>query len=203
MATKLDIWKRALNKIGELPVTSLTESSVNQRLLSANYDDDLKAVLEMHSWKFARVLVQLAATTAPAFGYDVAYQLPTDFVKIVYLNNTDPEYRERFSFDIVGDQLHTNETTAKIVYISNATGEGRFSPGFVDALATYIGRNIAYTRTKSQPLMERMDAMFDKALARAKRSDSANDVVPRAADSSFPNIAARRNGTTTFRIITA
>jgi len=202
MATKLSIWKRALNKIGEAPVTSLTENSVNQRILDANYDDDRKAVLEMHSWKFARVLVELAATTVPAFGYDAAYQLPTDFIKIVEFNNTDPEYREKCPFDIVGDQLHTNEDFAKIKYIKDSTSEGDFSAGFVDALATYIARNIVYTRTKSQPLMERMDAMFDKSLAAAKRADSALDITPRPADTAFPNIRARRFSTRNYRNIT-
>jgi hypothetical protein len=191
MADTLKIWNRALHYAGELRVSSLTEESVNGRLMRDVYEEDKKAVLEMHSWKFARELVELVATTAPDFGYTKAYQLPTDFIRIVSFNNTDPEYRERKFFSIVGQELHTSQDSAKITYIKDVVAPGLFTPGFVDALARHLSRTIAYTRTKSQPLMDRADVLFDKALAKAKRSDAAGDHSPPSALSAYPNISAR------------
>jgi len=156
------------------------------------YEDDKKAVLEMHSWKFARELVELAQNgTDPVFGYDNSFQLPTDFIRIVHFNNVDPQYREKKFFDIVGQELHTSQDSAKITYIKDVVAPGLFTPGFVDALSRHLCRTICYTRTKSQPFLDRADALFDKALAKAKRSDSAGDHTPPPALSAYPNIAAR------------
>lgn len=200
MADTLTIWNRALHYAGELRVSSLTEESVNGRLLRDVYEEDKKAVLEMHSWKFARTLVELAELgTAPAFGYTKAFQLPSDFIRIVYFNNIDPQYREKKYFEINGQEIHTSQDSAKITYIKDVVSPGSFTPAFVDALARHLCRTICYTRTKSQPFLDRADALFDKALAKAKRSDSAGDHTPPPALSAYPNIGARcRSGSTQF-----
>ena len=195
MATKLQIWNRTLRKIGEQREAGLTDNTVNGRILADNYEDDKRAVLEMHSWKFARKLKSLALNSnSPEFGYENSFELPSDCLKIVSFNDTDPLDRQKVPFTVVGTELHTDESVAKIVYISSDTPEGQFSAGFVEALCIFMAANIAYARTKSQPLMDRMDQKFERALARAKRDDSAMDITPRASILSFPNLAARFTG---------
>lgn len=191
MATKLGIFNRALNKIAELKISGIGEDSVNNRLLESNWDDDRKAVLEMHSWRFARKLEVLQLTTAPAFGYANAFRLPADFIKLVYFNNIDPEYRETKFFEINGQEIHTDQDSAKVTYIRDLDSPGLFTGGFTEALATYMANNIAYHRTKDQGLMDRMDARFEKAMARAKRADASGNNTPPPALSAYPNLGAR------------
>lgn len=191
MATKLGLWNRALNKIAELKISGLGEDSVNKRLLESNYDDDRRALLEMHSWRFARKLEVLQLATAPPFGYDNAFQLPNDFIRIVYFNNIDPEYRETKLFEINGQEIHTDQDSAKITYIRDLDSPGLFTGGFTDALATYMANNICYNRTKDQGLMDRMDTRFEKALSRAKRADANGSNTPPPALSAYPNLGAR------------
>lgn len=192
MATKLQIWNRALNHIGELRISGLTEDSVNRRLLEANYEDDKRAVLEMHTWKFAREHSNLATNaTAPEFGYAISYELPVDFIRMVYFNNTIPEYRDQKAFEIVGSELHTDETTAKITYIKDITSAGSFSAGFVEALSLYMAKNLAYYRTKSVPLSDNLETKFQKALSAAKKADGSADFTPHQGLINYPNIAAR------------
>ena len=199
MATKLSIWNRALTTAGELRVSGLTEDSVNARLLAEIYEDSKRVVLEMHSWRFARAHRTLSQNPTAPPGYDNNFELPEDFIKIVEFNNTDPFYRQKLSFEIIGQELHTSEDVAKITYIKDITTAGLFSSGFVECLSLYIGQAIAFSRTKSQTLMDRLEARFEKALARAKRADAGQDNTPRPADDGFPNIAARRYNTDQFR----
>jgi hypothetical protein len=192
MATELSIKNRALTHCGELRLSGLTEDSVNKRLLNDIYHDSRRALLEMHSWKFARKQIELAQLTTTPQGYDLAFKLPSDLIKIIEFNNTDPEFREKLPFNTIDGELHTNETQAKIEYIYDAKNETLFSSGFVEALSLYLGMTIAFSRTKDQVLMDRLEARFEKALSRAKRSDAGQDNRPRAADIGFPNISARR-----------
>jgi len=199
MATELSIKNRALTACGELRISGLTEDSVNARLINEIYDDSRRAVLEMHSWHFARKQVELAQLTTTPHGYDNAFELPSGIIKIVGFNNTDPEYRQKLPFEIVGDELHTSESSAKITYIQDVTLTGLFSSGFVEALTLYLAQTVAFSRTKSQTLMDRLDAKFEKAMSRAKRADAGQSNRPPPADSGFPNIAARRLGNNYFR----
>lgn len=172
---------------------------MNARLINDIYDDSRRAVLEMHSWHFARKQVELAQLTTTPHGYDNAFELPSGIIKIVGFNNTDPEYRQKLPFEIVGEELHTSEDSAKITYIQDVTLSGLFSSGFVEALTLYLALTVAFSRTKSQPLMDRLDARFEKAMSRAKRADAGQGNRPPPADSGFPNICARRTGNNYFR----
>lgn len=195
MANKLQIWNKTLHRIGELRLSGLTEDSVNRRILDDIYDSDRRSVLEMHSWKFARAHRDLALnSSSPTFGYDNSFALPSDFIKIVYFNNTTPEYRERKDFEIVGSDLHTDESFAKITYIKDQTSENSFPPLFVECLVAYLAKNLAYTRTASASLAESLDGAFIRALNNAKHSDSGQDITSKPAMTSFPNINARFGG---------
>lgn len=198
MATELNIKNRALVLCGELRIAGLTEDSVNARLLNEIYPDCRRFVLEQHSWRFAREQLELAQLTTSPEGYDNAFELPGDLIKIVDFNNEDPEFRQQLSYEEVGEELHTNEDQAKITYVKDVTKAGLFSSGFVETLALYLAITIAFSRTKSQTLMDRLEARYDKTLAKAKRSDSGKGIRPRPADISFPNIAARSRSSTSF-----
>jgi hypothetical protein len=164
-------------------------------MLRENYEDSKRAVLEMHSWKFARKQSNLAqSATSPLEGYANSFKLPSDFLKVIYFNNTYPSDRQFVPFTIVGGYIHTDESVVKLTYLSHDIEEGQFSAGFAECLSTYIALVHCFERTQSQPLMDRLDAMFEKQLARAKRADAGNDMTPEQSELNYPNIAARFTG---------
>ena len=192
MASKLDIWNRGLRKIGEARLSGLDEDSVNGRMLRDGYEESKRAVLEMHSWKFARKQANLPLNaTTPLEGYANSFKLPSDLLKIIYFNNTYPNDRQRIPFTTVGRDIHTDEGVVKITYLSHDVEEGDFSAGFTECLSTYIAFTHSFERTKSQPLMDRLNQQFERQLSSAKRSDAAMDCTPGASMLSYPNIAAR------------
>jgi hypothetical protein len=80
--TKVDIWNRALDRIGE---TETIEDESDDRLAAAvcgrHYDDCLVEVLEDFPWPFAKgqaELAELAGVTRAGWGH--VYAVPEDFV---------------------------------------------------------------------------------------------------------------------------
>lgn len=190
MANKLEIWNRALAKLGERRVTSLTEDSPNRRKLEAVYNEDKRAVLSMHAWKFALKQANLATNVAaPIEGFKYSYELPNDFIRITALNDKYPEARNTPFFTIRGDRLHTDEEVAIIEYVHDVPEEGIMPPLFVEALSTYIAVTLSYSIQKSNSVL--LSERFEMDLGRAKSVSGSGDRRPVAAYYAWPNLGAR------------
>lgn len=193
MANKLTIWNRALAKLGERRVTSLTEDSPNSRKLSATYDEDRRSLLAMHAWKFATKEGNLAQNVSgPLKGYSNSFELPNDFIKLVSLNNIYPSDRNTPFFKILGDKIHTDETEAKISYVYDLENEGLFSPLFVEALSSFMAWNLSFSVSSANS--EALSNRFQLELGRAKVADAQGDRSYRPSLYSFPNLGARLGG---------
>ena len=67
MATEVSICSNALRRLGDDPITSLTDDTERARLCNSFYPDARDAVLRLHTWNFAVTrasLAQLAAAPA-------------------------------------------------------------------------------------------------------------------------------------------
>jgi len=79
MATDVSICSNALRRLGDAPITSLTDDTERARLCNAFFPDARDTVLRAHPWNFAITrasLPQLSDT--PAYGFNYMYALPTD-----------------------------------------------------------------------------------------------------------------------------
>ena len=79
MATEVSICSNALRRLGDDPITSLTDDTERARLCNAFYVPARDLVLRSHPWNFAvtrATLAQLSDT--PAYEYSYQYALPND-----------------------------------------------------------------------------------------------------------------------------
>lgn len=83
--TKLGIINLALGKMGVAKIVgSLTEDTAERIAATTVYDYVLDQVLEARPWFFARTRTRLyRASITPAFGFNYAYILPSDFIRFV------------------------------------------------------------------------------------------------------------------------
>ena len=87
MAGKVEIANRALTKLGAERILLLTDPSKEARVMNAMFDTVMDAELRRHRWKFALKRATLPALVAtPEWGYAYAYQLPSDFLALVQVN---------------------------------------------------------------------------------------------------------------------
>lgn len=159
MASQVDILNRALIKLGAAQITSITDNTKAARVLSGLWDTVRKAELTRRFWYFALSRASLAALgTAPAWGFNTQFQLPTDFLKIMQVNDTfiapglvDYRSGDDSAYSIEGSKLLTNfATPLKIRYVMDVTDTSLFDPLFCEVMASKIAYEACYAITQSR-----------------------------------------------------
>jgi len=173
MATEVSICANALRRLGDDPITSLTDDTERARLCNAFYSDARDAVLRSHPWNFAitrATLAQLSDT--PAYGFNYQYALPTNPYCLRVL---EMEYKDYiFKVENVathGRVLLTDEGTAKILYIARITDTTLFDAMFVDTLTAKLAVDLAYPVTNSMQVQTNMQKLYQLKLSEARSID--------------------------------
>ena len=162
MATEVGIKNAALILLGRAPLTSPTDNSEQGRVMAARFDAVRDAVIRAHPWNFAKTRTTLAVlATAPAFGWDKQYQLPTDpFCLRVLVINDDPSEK----FEVEGRLLLTDiGAPLKVTYLAQITEPADFDATFAEVMAVLLAARTAYKLTgkRSQvPVLLREYASF-------------------------------------------
>lgn len=174
MATEVSICSNALRRLGDSPITSLTEDSERGRLCNAFYEPSRDAILRSHTWNFAINRANLAKlSTSPAFEYANQFALPTDpfCLRVLKMEFEDYEFKiENLAGQ--GRVLLTDEGEAKIIYIARVTDPSLFDSMFVDVLTAKLAVDLAYPVTNSTTLQVQMQKLFERKLSEARSLDS-------------------------------
>lgn len=175
-------------------VTNLVTPETEEDSLSARwYDLTRRSVLRAFPWNFARKRAVLTAdATAPAFGYTTAYNLPNDFLGIVFIGE-DPDVNYESDFLVEGGQILINTTSdLKICYVYDLTQVIKFDPIFVDLLVAELAVRFANSLTGVNKSMKSIEGWRDRCEAKA-RMQNGRENPPRIRQTSFL-IDARRAG---------
>ena len=173
MATEVSICSNALRRLGDDPITSLTDDTERARLCNSFYADTRDAVLRLHPWNFAITRASLAKlATAPAYGFANQFSLPTNPYCLRVLGMEYEDYI--FKIENVathGRVLLTDEATANILYVARITDTNLFDAMFVDVLTQKLAVDLAYPVTNSTTLQTQMQKVFEKKLSEARSID--------------------------------
>tara|TARA_R110000782_G_scaffold183574_1_gene273864 strand:+ start:1533 stop:2114 length:582 start_codon:yes stop_codon:yes gene_type:complete len=159
MATEVEICNSALIKLGVEVIVSLSEQSKAARLCNEQYHKIRDKNLEAHFWNFAMKRVSLAIVSAdspPVFGYDLVYQLPSDVLRVLDVNESGNSFKVEQN-----RYLHTNLSDAKILYISRETDVSKYSSMFKELVAFDLAIDLCMSLTQKRTL--RADLKEDKA----------------------------------------
>lgn len=163
MASEVEICNRALQKLGAKRITSLTEDSVNARSCNVAYNVVRDAELRAHPWSFAVRRAELAAdVTAPLFGKQNAFPLPSDFLRLL---PPDPELNlNNIDWQIEGRSILTNDSAPlQIRYVAKITDPNTMDPTFREALSARLAWELCEELTQSN--QKKGDARTDYTLA--------------------------------------
>lgn len=158
MAGQIEIANRALFKLGALPLLSMGDNNKQARIMSGLWDTVRKAELRRHLWSFALRRVTLPALgDTPAWGYGYAYQLPSDFLRAVQVNDilispSEADYRnyDDSPYAIEGGRLLTDfAAPLKFRYVADVSDPGAFDALFVEALAAKLAYEACEGLTQS------------------------------------------------------
>ena len=173
MATEVSICSNALRRLGDDPITSLTEDTERARLCNAFYGDTRDYVLRSHSWNFATTRATLPQlSTTPIYEYSYQYALPTDpyCLRVLSMEYNDYIYKIEHVAGI-GRVLLSNEDTAKILYVARITDTTQFDSMFVDCLTAKLAAELAYPVTNSTTLQTQMEKLYMAKISEARAID--------------------------------
>lgn len=171
MPSKTDIANMALHRIGAQRIMDLNDQdSKSARVLRDFFEPAIREVGRLAEWQCLKdraTLGQLA--TAPAFGWDYAYQLPPTFLRLVKLNGVDYRGQPGDDHEIEGRTLLTDQATADIEFIAYKDETADYDPLFVKAIVAKLAAEIAVPIRQDEVLAARMMEEFEKiALPKAR-----------------------------------
>ena len=175
MASETSIANVALRLVGGTRITSLTQGTPNANAIQDLYTNVRDELLE-YPWNFATKRVKLAeSTTAPAFGFDNAFTLPSDWLFTISAHDNDAGVGTiDFRHEQVASQnvISSNVESVYLVYTFRETDPNLMSAGFRKALSSSLARDLAITIANSNILEDQLSKRATKDLARAKGLDA-------------------------------
>lgn len=186
MASIIDICNGALTLVGAAAISSLEDNSNEARLCKLHYDMCRKSVLRRHPWKFAKKrVITSPLSDAPAFGWTYAHQLPSDFIRVVQVTESDLPY------EVEGKNLLCDSDVVELQYIYDLEQSGDFDPLFIEALSAYLGWKIAYRLTQSTTTVEECMRAFKDVIKSARFVDATENPAGQVRSEDFDDARLR------------
>ena len=182
MASNVEIANSALTKIGSTRITALTDNVKAAREINAIFELRRDYLLRTHNWSFAMTRASLPALDeTPAWGYTTLYQLPTDCLRVVQVNDTwvVPGLADYTSgpdsepYKITGRRIETDiGAPLKLRYIKRVTDPAQFDAAFVEVFASDLADQVCEALTQSNTKREATRAVLRQSLLEAVRSNA-------------------------------
>lgn len=185
MATKLAIFKAALNEIGEASTEDTGEGVEAVRTLVRNWDRVVADCLATGSWNFAMETIKAVSDTGvtPEFGFTEVFAKPSDWVRTIGVS--EDEY---FSFPLLHyyddvSYWSADNSPIYIRYVSNDTGLGMEMTRWPAAFTRFVELELAHRSclriNQSGSLKDAIGKERDRARKAALNQDALNEPNPK------------------------
>lgn len=157
--------------IGANRITVIGEAGQVGALCGLLYPELRDTLLADHTWNFALARASLAASdTAPKWGYSGAFPLPSECLRVVRVNASDPTT----DWKVEGGAIVTNiGAPVEILYISRATDPVKFSAAFTEALVHRLAAELAMALQDNASERDRLVQVAEARLRVARSQDAA------------------------------
>jgi hypothetical protein len=191
VASETGIVNVGLRLIGQQPITSLTDGSPSANAANDIYEELRDDILRSHPWNFATKRVKLArSTTAPAFGFDYAYPLPSDWLRTMSVHNNDAGAGTIvFQEEQIGatGAIVTSADEVYLRYVARVTDPNLMSADFRRVLEYGLARDLAVPLASSNTLRAENSKEFTRAMSRARSADGMGGFPQRRPIGSWTN----------------
>lgn len=164
----VDVCNSALQKLGAVSITALTDNSVNARECSRAFDGNRRSEIRKHPWRFAikrQVLSPLA--TPPAFDYLYQFQLPADCLRVIQPNDPTLEWV------VEGRTILTNDSNVlNLRYLADIEDPTQWDSNFYDMIAVSLAMDLCERLTTSPAKKQLLMKEYDDLLAEARRNNA-------------------------------
>jgi hypothetical protein len=163
-ASDVSIANSALAKLGGDRIISLDDDTREARLLKEQFEKVRDDLLRSHPWNFAIERASLAAlVSAPAFGFNKQYQVPSDCLRVLEIDAEDVEWQKE------GNVIVTDSDSLSIKYIKKVTNAGLFDTCFCEVFATKLAADVCFAITQNATLKK---TLFDEYMQKLREARS-------------------------------
>lgn len=190
MASEVNICNQALQMIKHTKqIQSLSQGTKEANACEVIYDEFRDQLLEMHQWNFATKRLKLPRLdTDPVFEYDYAYQMPSDWIRLIQVYQNS-QGRGRVVYKIEGDTIVSDQTDLWVRYVARISDPNKMRPLFRRALAKLLASNLAVALASSASLAKEKLSEFENVdLPAAKSADSIQDFEMGLPESSWVGV---------------
>ena len=153
MVSEVSICNQALGWLGQSPIISLDDRSKTAELCKQNYAFIRDAVIEERMWTFAKGRFRSETQNRDEWGIQYVHAIPQDWIGVYrvynYINGRDDKRTSR-GWDREGDFIIANESVVYLEGTVRVTDTSKFTPMFVQCLATRIAADLAIPITQSE-----------------------------------------------------
>lgn len=161
MNSKLSIINSALSRMGERPLSSIDQETTTAISMRNVYDQARAYVLRMHPWSCARKRQQVSPiTTRPTFGYQNAFPIPADCIRILATGTNE--------WEVEGRYILANTDLLELVYIWNSDKEQEWDSALAEALTLHLTSEMCKTITGSSASGEVASVKLREVIQQAK-----------------------------------
>jgi hypothetical protein len=178
------ICNRALAMVGQPPISALVSvptsaSSKAVMWCSILYPGTLKDLLGCHPWHWASRRVELDEDVVepPAFGYERAFYLPSDWLRMADLPDNTVQYV------VENGRVLTNVETFFCRYVYHAEDTEMFPQFFMRALTTQLASELALPLAGKEKLGQLLFKLALDYLSQAKVADAQGEEMEESEDS--------------------
>lgn len=181
MASKTEIVNYALTLLGASRVMSIDDDVKPAREMKAMFNIARDALLSGYTWSFAKARISLPALSdAPAFGFAYQYQIPSDALRLVMINDvytgvdlTDYRSAPVEEYTIEDRKILTNwAAPLKIIYIKRIEDVTQMSSVFTEAFAAKLAVVTSESLTQSSTKKADANQALRDAISVAIRSNA-------------------------------
>jgi hypothetical protein len=173
---KVELANMALALCGTRRITAFDNPSREARTCSDNYELCRRALLRKHPWNFAtkRIILDTVSADPPAFGYENAFPLPDDFIRVhtVYSGGI---LIDEAMYRVESARLLTDRDELWLKYIWDLDDTRLFDPLFDRYLAASLAETISPILTASSASLEEIHRQLKDAERAARFVDSVED----------------------------
>lgn len=176
MITKTQIANNALAYLSAGTINNIDDDDAKARAIKGVFDQSAQEVIRSHRWSccISRVqLSQLAETTVQSgnFGYDHAYQIPVDCLRILDINGEPWSDKGEF-FDLNGRKLLTDLDEVYLRYVKWVEEVSNWDVLLADAVAVKIAMKVARQITSDGISAEDLEMLYRQRLDVARTVDA-------------------------------
>lgn len=186
MASIIGICNRALTKLGSSRITSLSDNLKQARVMNAMYDSVRRSEIRAHRWSFSMTRTALPAlSAAPAWGFNLQFQLPADFLRLDQLDyyfvwfgagwiSSNYQGMPRSDvYAIEGGKILTDiGAPLKIRYAADVTDVNIFDANFEEMLACKLAMEACEDLTQSSTKFQQIATEYADAQKTAIRTNA-------------------------------